>query len=79
MSKLEDRKSRAVFETGNAVYDRRRQRRIIVELTPGYMTLRAKGTRQTFVLSYTSALNLAIRNAAALKRLEKTKKKLRPS
>lgn len=75
MSKLSQRKSKLVVETDNAVYDRRRQRQIIIELRPGYMSLRAKGTRQSFVLSYTSALNLAIRNEMARKRLEKLNKK----
>jgi hypothetical protein len=74
MSKLSQRKSKLVVETDNAVYDRRRQREIVVELKPGHMVFRLKGTRQSYVLSYTSALNLAIRNEVARRRLEKAKK-----
>lgn len=74
MSKLSQRKSKLVVETDNAVYDGRKQREIIVELKPGYMVLRLKGRQQTFVLSYTSALNLAIRNEVARKKLEKAAK-----
>lgn len=77
MSKLAARKSRAIFETGNAVYERRRQRQIVLELKPEYMILRLKGTRRSFVLSYTSALNTAIRNEAIRKRLEKARNKKR--
>jgi hypothetical protein len=76
MSKLSQRKSKLIVETENTVYDRRRQRQIIVELKPGYMIFRLKGTRGSFVLSYTSGLNLAIRNDAARKRLEKTRRKI---
>ena len=75
MTKLSQRKSRLVVETSNAVYDRRRQREIILELKPGYMILRLKGARRNFPLSYTSALNLAIRNQQAQKRLEREKKR----
>lgn len=73
MGKLEKRKTAAVFETTNAIYERRQQRPVIVTLKPGYMSLRLKGTRREYLLSYTSALNLAIRNEAARKRLEKSK------
>jgi hypothetical protein len=73
MSKLTERKSRLVVETANTVYDRRRQREILMELKPDYMVLRLKGTRAQFVLSYTSALNLAIRNDKLRKQLEKAK------
>lgn len=75
MSKLVNRKSRLVVETGNSVYDRRRERQVIVELKPDYMIYRLKGTRGQFVLSYTSALNLAIRNDKLRRQLEKAKKK----
>ena len=74
-SKLTQRKSRLVVETGNTVYDRRKQREILMELKPDYMLLRLKGTRAQFVLSYTSALNLAIRNDKLRRQLEKAKKK----
>lgn len=75
MSKLEGRKTKLVVETANAVYDRRRQREIVLELKPSYMVLRLKGTRAVYTLAYTSAFNLAIRNEATRKQLEKAKKK----
>lgn len=71
MSKLSKRKTRLLVETDNTVYDRRRQREIVVELKPSYMVLRLKGTRAVYTITYTSALNQAIRNEAARKRLEK--------
>lgn len=74
MSKLSQRKSKLIVETENAVYERGRNRQIIVELKPGYAIYRLKGTRRMVVVSYTSALNLGIRNEAARKRLEKAKK-----
>lgn len=75
MSKLSERKSKLVVETANAVYDHRRQRQVIVELKPDYMVYRLKGTRGQFILSYTSALNLAIRNEILRKKLEKARLK----
>lgn len=75
MSKLESRKSKAIFETANAVWQRRKERQIILELKPGYMLLRLKGTRQVYSLSYTSALNVAIRNHKLRIQLEKAKKR----
>jgi hypothetical protein len=75
VSKLTERKSRLVVETANTVYDRRREREILMELKPGYMILRLKGTRAEFNLSYVSALNLAIRNDKLRKQLEKAKLK----
>ena len=75
MSKLAERKTRLMVETDNAVYDRRRQREIVVELKPSYMILRLKGTRAAYIITYTSVLNQAIRNEAIRKRLEKAKKK----
>ena len=73
--KLSQRKSKLVVETDNAVYDRRRQREIVVELKPSYMILRLKGTRAVYTITYPSALNQAIRNEAVRKRLEKAKQK----
>lgn len=73
MGNLQQRKSRAVFETTNAVWQRHREHPIIVELKPEYMTLRLKGTRRVEIISYTSALNLAIRNRIFRDRMEKAK------
>lgn len=75
MSKLSQRKSRLVVETENTVYERGRNRKIIVELRPGYAIYRLKGTRRMVVVSYTSALNLGIHNEALRKRLEKSAKR----
>lgn len=75
MSKLEGRKTKLVVETANAVYDRRRQREIVLELKPTYMVMRLKGTRAVYTLAYTSAFNLAVRNEVARKRLEKANEK----
>jgi hypothetical protein len=75
MSKLTERTSKLVVETACAVYDRRRERAVIVEFKPTYMIYRLKGTRGSYTLTYTSALNLAIRNEKLRKQLEKTKKK----
>jgi hypothetical protein len=74
-SKLSQRKTRLLVETDNAVYDRRRQREIVVELKPSYMIMRLKGTRAVYTITYTSAFNQAVRNEVARRRLEKTKKK----
>ena len=73
--KLAQRKTRLLVETDNSVYDRRRQREIVVELKPSYMILRLKGTRASFTITYTSVLNKAIANEVLRKRLEKAKKK----
>ncbi|HEX5426615.1 MAG TPA: hypothetical protein VFW94_23965 [Candidatus Acidoferrales bacterium] len=75
MSKLATRKSRAVFETDNSIWERRRNRAIIIELKPDFMVFRIKGTRREYPLSYTGALNKAIANEALRRRLEKAKKK----
>lgn len=77
MRKLEDRKSRAIFETTNAVHERGKQRQVVLELKPGYMMIRVKGTRAQHYLSYTAALNLAIRNEVAARKLERAKKRAR--
>ena len=74
MSKLSQRKSRLIVETENAVYDRRRQRQIILELKPGYVIFRLKGTRASYAGSYTSLLNYVIRMEALRKKAEKAKK-----
>jgi hypothetical protein len=73
--KLAQRKTRLLVETDNSVYDRRRQREIVVELKPSYMILRLKGTRASFTITYTSVLNKAIANEVLRKRLEKANKK----
>lgn len=75
MNRLLNRKSRLIVETENAVYDRRKARPVIVELKPDYMILRPKGSRRSSMISYTSCLNLAIRNEIARQRLEKAKAK----
>lgn len=75
MGSLEKRKSRAIFETTNTVWERRRERRLIVELKPEFMIFRMKGTRRKEVISYTSAFNLAIRNRHFTERMAKAKKR----
>ena len=76
MGSLEKRKRRAIFETTNTVWERRRERRLIVELKPEFMIFRIKGTRRPAeILSYTSAFNLAIRNRHFTERMAKAKKR----
>ena len=76
--KLAQRKTRLLVETDNVLYDRRRQREIVVELKPSYMIMRLKGTRAVYTITYTSAFNQAVRNEVARKRLEKAAKKRGP-
>jgi hypothetical protein len=75
MTKLIKRKSRLIFETENVVWERRKNRPIIVEPKPDYMLMRIKGTRSVWSISYTSCLNLAIHNEKVRKQLEKARQK----
>jgi len=73
MNNLLKRKTRLVVQTENCVWERGRTRPIVAEFKADWMELRAKGTRAVYCLSYTSALNLAIRNEIFRKKMEKLK------
>lgn len=75
MSKLSQRKRRLRVETDAAVFSRG-ARPIIVELFPTYMTLKPKGLRKAFQLTYTYALSMAaMADALATKRARAATKK----
>jgi hypothetical protein len=74
-SKLADRKRRAAFETVDVVFSQGQRRQVVIELHPTFATLRLKGTRTSFDLSYSSAFVVAVKAADAAKRREKAEAK----
>ena len=52
-----------------------RRRALIVELHPGFLTIREKGRRDSVALEYGAAYECALRMRARAERAEKAKKK----
>lgn len=62
-------------ETATTVRDGGKPRPLVVELHAGYMTLKPKGCRRKYSLTYHSAYMLAVRQAVEEARAEKLKNK----
>lgn len=68
MSKLEQRKRRARFETSAVVFSRG-NRAVIVELLPDRMVLTLKGCRTPYALPYDKAYMYALQKALLASRV----------
>jgi len=71
MTRLSDRRTRTVFETGSAIRERGRLRPIVVEAHNSFATLRLKGTRKSFTLTYDAMYSLAAKQEADALRRER--------
>jgi hypothetical protein len=71
MKALAQRKTRLVFETADTVFDAGQLRPVIVEPRPGCMTLRLKGTRRSYVMTYAAVYTAAVWRADEEKRKAK--------
>lgn len=75
MTRLEQRKTKLVFETSDRVRERGAWRQVVVEAKPGYALLRLKGLRTAFPLCYGTAYQQAQRIEAERSRAAKRMKK----
>ena len=71
MSALAQRKTRLVFETEDFVFERGRQRQVIVEARPAYAMVRLKGARKAFSICYAAVYQLACKIEADEERRRK--------
>lgn len=75
MTALEKRKSRLVVEASDCIRERGKLREVTLELHPYTMSVRLKGMRQSFEVSYASIYNLAVKQAVEKARAEKRAKR----
>lgn len=64
MRALSQRKTRLVFETDDAVFERGHNRQIVIEAHPGYCYLRLKGSRRRYPICYAAIFHRAAEMAA---------------
>lgn len=79
MTALAKRKSRLTFETSDAVRYRGKQREVVIEATEYTASVRLKGTRQRFEMSWAGIYNHAVRVAVEKARAEKKVRRGRAS
>ncbi len=75
MTALNKRKSRLTFETSDAVRERGKLREVIIEATEYTASVRLKGTRKRFEISWAGIYNHAVRVAVEKARAEKKARK----
>jgi len=71
MTALAQRKSRLVLVTSDAVFEKGQRREVVVEVSPYTATLRLKGTRTRFEVSWAGIMNYAVKVAVEKERAEK--------
>lgn len=76
MTALEKRKSRLVVEASDGVRERGKFREVTMELHPYTLSIRLKGMRQSFELSYAAIYDLAVKKHVAALRAEKKARKV---
>jgi hypothetical protein len=72
---LASRKTRLVFETDDAIFERGHNRQIVIEARPGYCYLRLKGSRRRFPICYAAIFHRAVEIATDQARRDKAAKK----
>lgn len=75
MTALEKRKSRLVVEASDCIRERGKLREVTLELHPYTLSVRLKGMRQSFELSYAAIYDLAVKKHVAALRAEKRTKR----
>jgi hypothetical protein len=75
MRSLAQRKTRLVFETEDAIFERGRNRQIVIEARPGYCYLRLKGSRRRYPICYAAIYHRAVDIASDQARRDKAAKK----
>jgi len=70
MSKLSARKTKLTFETADELRERGRHRAVLVQVFPAYATLRLKGMRQSFTITYGAIYHQAVKIEVAAQREE---------
>ena len=75
MTKLNERKTRLVFETADCYRERGKLRQVVIEANPLTATIRLKGTRTKFDLPWSAFYALAAKAAAEQVRREKKNRK----
>lgn len=71
MTALAKRKSRLTFETSDVVRYRGRLREVVIEATEYTASVRLKGTRQRFEVSWAGVYNHAVKVAVEKQRAER--------
>ena len=71
MRSLSQRKTRLVFETDDAVFERGHNRQVVIEARPGYCYLRLKGSRRRFPICYAAIYHHAVEMAREQARRDK--------
>ena len=72
MTSLSERKTKLIVETADAVRERGKLREVVIECSsPYFCTVRLKGTRTRFPISYASIYNRAASIAAEAARAER--------
>lgn len=75
MTALEKRKSRLVVEASDCIRERGKLREVTLELHPYTLSVRLKGMRQSFELSYAAIYDLAVKKFVAQQKAEKKAKR----
>jgi hypothetical protein len=71
MTTLEKRKSRLQIITSDVVRERGKLREVVLEAHPYFATVRLKGMRSSFEVSWAGIYNMAVRLEVEKKRAEK--------
>ena len=75
MTRLASRKSRLLIETSDTVRERGKLREVVLEPHPYTVSVRLKGMRQRFEVSYAGIYHFAAKVAAEKARAERKAKK----
>jgi hypothetical protein len=75
MTALSRRKTKLVIQTDDCIRERGKLREVQIEAHPYFATVKLKGMRQTYEISWGSVYALAVRQSVEAARREKNAKK----
>lgn len=71
MTRLTERKTKLIIETSAEVREHGKYRSVVIEAHPYHATVRLKGMRTSFEVSYEAIYSLAVKQLVAKERAEK--------
>lgn len=75
MTSLAKRKTKLIIQTDDCIRERGKLREVQIEAHPYFATVKLKGMRQTYEVSWASVYALAVRQAVEAARREKKSRK----
>lgn len=74
MTKIKERKTKLAIETADTIYEQGAHRPVLVEAHPLHATVRLKGTRSSYDISWSAVWSMAVKAEAERVRREKRKR-----